>query len=200
MKQKGFTLVELLAMMVVLGVIMAVTIPNISGIVKGNKEEIGVEDANKIVNAAQQKISTKKASYPSGTNACIVMTMEFVDSNGDFKKGANDYPYDKGESYVVVKKVSVGSGTSKYKYYFRLAEKESDTVYYMVGFYDYDVYSKNPSQYRSERRALVPLDITGTIRLNGEGKADPTCSSIEARYYCKTVTEGGKTRRDCGKY
>ena len=40
LKNRGFTLVELLAMLVVLGILMAVTIPNITGILNQSKENM----------------------------------------------------------------------------------------------------------------------------------------------------------------
>lgn len=42
---KGFTLVEILAMLLVLGIIVAITIPNITGILSGQKENVYIEDA-----------------------------------------------------------------------------------------------------------------------------------------------------------
>ena len=48
-KRKGFTLVELLAMLVVLGILMAVAIPNITGIL-GNQRVNGLKaDAESLI-------------------------------------------------------------------------------------------------------------------------------------------------------
>ena len=161
MNQKGFTLVELIAMMVVLSVLMAITIPNISGIIKNNRESIGVEDVNKMIGNAKQKMETKRASFP-GKNECVVMSLKFIDNNNDFKKGVNDGEYDKLESFVIItkKQMSGSTTTSQYKYYVRLVEEKS-SKHYIVDLVDYDEFSKNP-----DKHTATIKEFTETEKLN----------------------------------
>ncbi|RYL87539.1 prepilin-type N-terminal cleavage/methylation domain-containing protein [Sporolactobacillus sp. THM7-4] len=51
--QKGFTLVELLAVIVILAVIAAIAIPSITGIVANQKQKANVQDALNIIHAAK---------------------------------------------------------------------------------------------------------------------------------------------------
>ena len=71
MNNKGFTLVEILAMMVILAILIAISVPNITGIIAKQKENISIEDANKLVETAKVKVRTgSKADLPTGTNNC----------------------------------------------------------------------------------------------------------------------------------
>lgn len=153
MNRRGFTLVELLAMMVVLSVLMVIAVPNISGIIKKNRESISIEDVNKMVRGAKTRFSTRAANYP-GNNQCVVLTLNYVDLNDDFKSGVNGGTYDMNESVVIVKKVpKTGvSGVYEYKFYIRLVE-HSDSRDYILGPVEYNEYTKNPSSPHYEELA-----------------------------------------------
>ena len=145
MNRKGFTLIELIAMMVVLGVLMAVTIPNITGILKRNRENIAEEDINKMVASAKTRFETGEAKYPK-LNECVVMSLSYVDNNSDFKTGVNGGTYDRLESVVITKKEQLPEGSNVYKYYVRLIEESGGNIY-MVGIVDYDEFTDNPEEY-----------------------------------------------------
>lgn len=157
MKKNGYTLVELIAMVVVIGILMVITVPNIAGIKQNSKQEIVEEDINKIVSSAKQKINTNKVSKPAEDGHCTVMTLSFINGNDDFKEGANSGTYDMENSYVVVKKVNISSTSSVYKYYVRLLE-EKDGKKYLLNFVDYDEYIKNPSDYTFELTDYTPQE------------------------------------------
>lgn len=156
MNNKGFTLVELIAMMVVIGVLMTITIPNISGILKKNRESIGVEDINKMVGNAQTKLESGKLVKPE-KGQCIVLTLSFIDANSDFQTGINGGEYARENSIVVVTKESVdpdnpSSSTTTYKYYIGLLEVKGGKSYFtqnssgQPALIDYDIFSKNPEE------------------------------------------------------
>ena len=52
---KGFTLVEVLAMLVVLGIIIGVTVPNITGILSNQKTNLIAEDGIKMIENAKNE-------------------------------------------------------------------------------------------------------------------------------------------------
>lgn len=186
MNHKGFTLVELIAMLVVISVLMVIAIPNISGIIKKNRESIGVEDMNKLVRGARTKFSVKSASYPKNPNACVVLTMNYIDTNDDFKQGVNNGDYDRNESVVVVKKVAKADSVFTYKYYVRLVEKTDDGKTYVIGLVDFDTYSKKPSSSKYE-------ELTDGTSFNGKSETEVK-SVIQTIYNNTDLCSGGVTR------
>ena len=55
MKSRGFTLIELLATLTILGIIMAIAVPNVMSILDKNKRTTYLEDAKKLVTQAEYK-------------------------------------------------------------------------------------------------------------------------------------------------
>jgi type IV pilus assembly protein PilA len=51
--QRGLTLVELLAVIVILGIISAIAVPSIGNIIEKSKEDAAISDALQIINAAK---------------------------------------------------------------------------------------------------------------------------------------------------
>lgn len=134
---KGFTLVELLAMLVVLGVLMAITIPNITGILSQSKNNQIEQDVTKMVDMAKVKMNTdENAKYPTGKEA-ILFTLSYIDDERNLLTGPNGGKYYRYDSFVVV----LREGNS-YKYYVRLVE-DNNTYKYGVNITDYSTFKKN---------------------------------------------------------
>lgn len=118
--KKGFTLVELLVTITLLGIISMVAIPNIVGVVKRNKDKTYIEDAKKLVSLAEYKFrSDTSISVPSG--GCVKMTMSYLGDN-EFENAPNGGVYDVNNSYVKIKVIN-----NTYKYYVTIRENTSST-------------------------------------------------------------------------
>lgn len=128
-KKNGFTLVELLATMVILGILMAVTIPNVVGILSANRTNVYIDDAKRLISNAKYKMTGNngvvKPGIKDGKSECIVMSLGYLD-NAEFENPPNGGVYDRTQSFVVVKREG-----KRYKYFVRLSEKlEEDTDEY----------------------------------------------------------------------
>jgi len=111
--QRGLTLVELLAVVVILGIISAIAVPSIGGLIDNTKEDAKVAEGIQIVNAAKLFVASK--SPVSGT----VIGSKELDSYLD---GIDDNTYN----------VTVSESAGKYTYLL----KKHDSVKLVDGLVD----------------------------------------------------------------
>ena len=118
MNNKGYTLVELLATMVILGILMAVTIPNISGISTQNKITKYAEDAKKFKNTAEYMFrGDDTVVKPVNNKECLIVNLRYVHGN-EYDDPPYGGSYDMDNSVVVMVK-----SNRRYEYYVQLVEK-----------------------------------------------------------------------------
>ena len=99
--KKGFTLVELLAVIVILGVIMSIAIPNIVATIDRNKKSSYIEDAKRMISAAEYKIrSDSSIEYPTN-DSITVITLSKLD-NSELDESPYDTKYSKNKSFVAI--------------------------------------------------------------------------------------------------
>lgn len=117
MKKNGFTLVELLAMLVILGIVIAIAIPNISGMLQNQKLGMIKNDAVSMVEAAKMKASKERFMYKPKKNECVLFSLNYLNENDNIVKGPNGGEYDMFDSVVLYTRKG-----NKYVYYVRLVE------------------------------------------------------------------------------
>ncbi len=103
MNNKGFTLVELLAVALVLVLISMIAVPAFTRLFQDNADKLTLEDGQKLLAQAEYKISTDKDFRLSGKNT-IVYPLKDLNINGDFVTDPDGGRYD-ASSYVKYTKV-----------------------------------------------------------------------------------------------
>ncbi len=88
--EKGLTLIELLAVIVILAIIAAIAIPSIGGIITKTKKEAHRSNAQMIVDAARYAVTTEDFPLidPNGTNNATYT----VNQQDSVKEGTTDVP------------------------------------------------------------------------------------------------------------
>lgn len=118
--KKGFTLVELLAVIVILGVIITIAIPNVVSTLEKNKKETFLEDAEKMISSAEYKIrSDTKIEYPNDYSITI-LTLKTINSS-EIEESPYDTIYSENKSFVaIIKNKEAGEEDAEYLYYAHL--------------------------------------------------------------------------------
>ena len=117
----AFTLIELLATILILALIMIIAVPNVMSTIDKNKQDTYVEDAKKMITLAEYKIrSDTSIPLPTSGN-CIIVPLNSLDLS-DFNEGPEGGSYDLENSYVLVAR----NGNS-YLYYATIVENYDDS-------------------------------------------------------------------------
>lgn len=120
----GFTLVELLAALVILALLTAIAVPNILGILNKSRSSTYISDAEKMISTAEYQFrKNSKIEIPREDNECIVMGLTFFD-NGNFEDAPYGGSYDKDKSFVVIQRQG-----NNFVYYTRLVEQLKNGSY-----------------------------------------------------------------------
>lgn len=118
-------------MLTVLGIIMMITIPNITGMVEGQKL-LGIkQDATKMMDRVKVKIASDDDIKKPNNKKCIVFTLKDMNGSDDFTEGPNGKPYLLYNSFVAMCR-----NNKVYEYYIRLVE-DNGTNLFGINFINY---------------------------------------------------------------
>lgn len=122
LNNKGFTLVELLAAMVILAAIMVIAVPNVMGILNNSKADAYVEDAKKMLSLAEYKVRANPSLRPA-SGSCRILLKNL--DNSEFKSAPNNGEYDQEKSFVMVTRKDE-AGKKRYEYSVTIIENLGD--------------------------------------------------------------------------
>lgn len=117
MNKRGFTLVELLAAIVILGLLMSLAVSTLFKTIEKGRNKAHINDASSMVAQAEYlvKSSPDKISKPKNGD-CVVIFLSYFNSD-DFDNPPNGGEYDQEKSFVVYK-----NNDSKYEFSAELVE------------------------------------------------------------------------------
>lgn len=140
--KKGFTLVELLAVIVILAVIMLIAVPVISNLIQKNKEKAYEAKMELILKQAKLYAKDNKILYSStkrdGIYVCEKVTVQqlltagYLEKEDDISSGKNDILDPRDGSSMLTKSIEV---------YIKSEASSSDANYQDEGIYIGNMYS-----------------------------------------------------------
>lgn len=110
--EKGLTLIELLAVIVILGIIAAIAIPSIGGIIKNTKEKAHLANAQLIIDAARYSITNDPPSVTTTFKLKDLVDGGYLDVAPKDPESDNTYDV---ENTVVTADYDDPSGKYSYK-------------------------------------------------------------------------------------
>lgn len=106
--RKGFTLVELIAVIVIIGIVMLIAVPSVTSYIASSRKSAYVKSANSYIESVKRMITSRELSVKR-KNATYYIPISCIPT----EEGGNDSPYgDWKEAYVVVT-----YNGDKYEYY-----------------------------------------------------------------------------------
>ena len=185
----GFTMIELLAAIVVLGILMMSAVPMVINVMNEQKRDLYIQDALRLASNAEYKLrSDNKLDIPA-RGACIAINLTYMDNNA-FEKAPYGGEYDRLSSFVVAHRntrAEQDDSGEEYKFYVRLVEKTETGAYRGVNLINYnnlhksgarDMYVVNFSESQARSLSYYKSNITTFNNMISALDSPIVCSGV----------------------
>lgn len=141
MKNKGFTLVELIATLIVISVVALIAIPNISNSLKQIIFGITLTQAEGIVDAAKSWAADNLDKIPNENGVSVIVTLSELKENGYIDKNVyknSDRTEYQNSVFVIIKCLVIESdeyNSENTKYEYRIIETNEKLLSYLAEIY-----------------------------------------------------------------
>lgn len=88
--KKGFTLIELISVVIIMGLIMAAVVPTVLNQIKGKEADISETSKQVIYLATNEYVKNDKISYPIKSNNVFCITLEELVNAGKLQSPVMD--------------------------------------------------------------------------------------------------------------
>lgn len=116
MNKKGFTLVELLAVIVILGVLITIAVPKVTKYITNSRKESYVDEAKTFIDTVLHDVTSEFYPAPIKNNDVLIITFDIANLDKEQNKSPYGGKYIYSKSYVAVVNVGLGADP-EYKYY-----------------------------------------------------------------------------------
>lgn len=120
MNKKGFTLIELVLVVIILGIILTFALPNITSTLEKNKKDQMIIDAKDMVEKAKN-YALKSGGYPT-SSGCRTFYLSDIDPRNEIK----DSPF--GANYRDSSYVEICLNSSSYEYNVYLSDNKNNRI------------------------------------------------------------------------
>lgn len=127
MNKKGFTLVELLGVVVILGIVLTIAIPSVSNYIDKSKREGFATVLREYVDAVQKGMASEEYISPIDRNNVLIVSLDLIPLDKGKKESSYQAEWIKSKSYVAV----INTGTAdeiKYEYFVAGQDKDNHAI------------------------------------------------------------------------
>lgn len=127
MNKKGFTLVELLAAIVILSIALTIAVPATTNYIDNSKREAFSSVLHEYVDAVSKAIVSEEYSAPSNSSDVTIISLDLIPLDKGKLESSFNSEWVKNKSYIVV--VNTGTGNKiKYDYYAAAQDEEDHAI------------------------------------------------------------------------
>ena len=213
MNKKGFTLVELLGVVIILAIVLLIAIPNIMTLIERSKKDGYINDSRKMVYLVKYDIKKGIVNKPA-TGESVKVTLNDL-STSDLEKDKDGYTYDLNKSYVYITRENgnliyyvqlVSDKGKNYRGILLVNVEDLDNEKRYEKYYENtDVIDKTPEEVNANKKYEVGI-ATSNVEANENsvgvryGRSATVIITPKEGYYLKQVkcTNGYTTNAEIG--